>query len=320
MTRFLPKAFLFILVVFVCLFCLQLAIDSGLRKSRFRDFKEWNEILDSKIKSDLIIQGSSRAYVHFSPKLLDSLLSLNTYNLGIDGYGFIMQYYRLQIFLEHNTKPRYLIQSLDLNMMRSDGELYNHEQFLPYLNLPLIRTGTSQYTGSFDFMDYNVPLYKYHNCLRSVYVGLSGFVFGKKYSTNSYKGFRTRNNKWDNSFEKFKSTHPQGTRAVINSKVLRMFEDFLGYCKSNGITVVLVYSPEYIEAQKLFLNRDSILHIYSEYAEKYNFPLLDYSQDSICYSVNNFYNSQHLNATGVLKFNKRLAKDLIEKNIVIPGN
>ena len=52
-------------------------VDAGLRKSRNAYFANWNDLYNSKINADLLIMGSSRAEFHISPKILDSLLTLN---------------------------------------------------------------------------------------------------------------------------------------------------------------------------------------------------------------------------------------------------
>ena len=60
----------------------------------------------------------------------------------------------------------------------------------------------------------------------------------------------------------------------------------------------------------MLLNRDSIMHIITDYAILYHIPFFDYSKDSICLDSNNFYNSQHLNILGATKFTIKLTKDL----------
>lgn len=45
-------------------------------------------------------------------------------------------------------------------------------------------------------------------------------------------------------------------------------------------------------------------------ASSCDITFLDYSKDSICTDKINFYNSQHLNAIGAGKFNRKLSNDL----------
>ena len=80
-----------------------------------------------------------------------------------------------------------------------------------------------------------------------------------------------------------------------------------------GFTIVIdyfAYAPEYIELQKMIGNRDSLVSVYKKFALKYKVPFMDYSSDSICLNTSNFYNSMHMNATGVHNFNKKLVNDL----------
>ena len=110
--RFLRKGTLLFLLVLMSAYALAYMVDAGLRKSRNSYYASWNDLYNSKINADLLIMGSSRAEFHISPKILDSALSLNTYNLGLSAWHFDMQYARFRMYLQHNLKPRYIIQKI----------------------------------------------------------------------------------------------------------------------------------------------------------------------------------------------------------------
>ena len=83
-------------------------------------------------------------------------------------------------------------------------------------------------------------------------------------------------------------------------------------CFKDNIKVFLVYAPEYYELQHLITNSDSLLNIYSNFAQKYKTVFLDYSKDPISQNKELFYNSQHLNRKGSEVFSIKLANDLKE--------
>ena len=75
-------------------------------------------------------------------------------------------------------------------------------------------------------------------------------------------------------------------------------EDLVRLCQQRGIQLIFVYSPEYIEMQKLTRNRGEVFDGFRELANRYNFPLWDYSDWKYAGDTTYFQNSQHLNAEG----------------------
>ena len=315
--RIIGKIILFLILLFVICLILQKIIDEGLEKSNYsREYKEWYEIFHDKINSDILIQGSSRAFRQISPKILESNLKMSAYNLGMNGYQFLMQYYRFKVYEKYCSKqPKYILQIVDIISCEKGKGLFKIEQFIPFLNEKIIREGTSHFEG-FDFRDYYIPLYKY---TKSSDIALSGFLnfFNNKdaLNNNKYKGFESVNQKWDFTFNAYQKKNPLGFKTIPNPYIYKQFEDFLKYCNKNNIKVILILSPEYIELQKLELSRDSIVNLYKKFSIKYSIPFLDYSNDSLSYSTEYFYDSHHLNMEGEEIFNKELVNDL--KKIII---
>lgn len=311
MKKFILKTGLFLCILYVLALSLQFFIDKGLRNSSYSNFKEWGEIFNSTVNADLIIQGSSRALDHYSPRVLDSALNLNSYNLGLSGWSFHMQYARFLFYLKHNKKPKYIIQNVDPITLNKRSDLFEYKQFLPYINMDAtIKDAVLKYKG-LDWRDIYIPLYKYHS---NWYIAMEGLksCFRKSYHDNgNYKGFQALHTTlWDSRFSEFKNDHPHGYRVSIDHETLSCFDSFLNLCKKEGIKLIFVYAPDYIEGQKLLINQDSIMTIFSTYALRYDIPFLNYSKDSICLDTRNFVNSTHMNLKGTNAFNFMLANDL----------
>lgn len=292
-------------VLWACCCALEKVVESGVRKSPV--CREWEDLFASRINCDLLIQGSSRAWVHVSPRAIDQALNVNSYNLGLDAYNFMMQYYRFKVYLEHNRKPRYIVQCLDDNALDRRANLVNIRQFGPYLKDPYIRKAVGFYEG-FEWQDFVVPLAKYMNVRNGLLDGITDFVRPEK--SNKYKGFEAQQKQWDDSFEIYRKANPNGVHQKTDAVTVGLFEDFLSYCVNNGIKVILVYTPQYIEGQRLIKNKEQIIGLYRGFAKKYDIPFLDYSDDPVCYDTKYFYNSEHLNAKGVAIFNEHLVRDL----------
>jgi len=310
MKLFLVKVVIFLIIVSVIAIALEKLIDRGLKHSSSENYKEWNDIIYSRINADLIIQGSSRAWQQISPYVLDSTFNVNSYNLGLDGWQFHMQYYRFLLYLKYNKKPKYIIQNVDHSTFIKIPDLYYYTQFLPYLDDDIIKKAVSSYNG-LNWKDSYIPLYKYHSNYKLVFKSLlNNLPKSSSPDNGKYKGFQAQQLHWDSTFSQFKKANPNGWRIIPNKEAQNNFKSFLDICKSENIQVIFVYTPEYIEIQKLLLNRDSLTNILRGYASKYNIPFLDYSNDSLCLDTINFFNSQHLNMRGVKKFNLKFATDL----------
>lgn len=310
MKVFLTKVFLLTIIFYCTSVFLQIFLDYGLRKTSFSvNYNEWNDIINSKVNADIIIQGSSRAWVEISPKAFENAFNMSCYNIGIDGYSFLMQYYRFKLLIENNTKPKYIIQILDDYTLTPRPDLYMLEQFIPYLDNKIVRKATSYYKG-LDNRDYYLPFYKYTHSRDIIIFGLYGLLKGGISNTGKYKGFASQQKIWDSAFYEFKLKYPNGIRYKVDSQSLKLMEEFLKFCKINNTKVIFIYAPEFIEAQKFVINRDSIFNIYTKLAIDFNLPFLNFSKAEISNNKTYFYNSQHLNSEGAYLFNDQLLDSL----------
>ncbi len=308
--KYFVKAVCFVAIGCLLGFFVQSTVDAGLAKTEV--CAGWNDIFSGQINADLLVQGSSRAYVHVSPRMLDEALGVNSYNLAVNGYNFLMQYYRFTVYLQHYEKPKFILQTLDTTTLNRRQNLYQIEQFYPYLANPVIWQATSYYEG-FDWIDRFIPLSKYRHSANSILNGILGNCGLIKRS--NYKGFVAMDRTWNDDFAQFRMKH-RAPYEAIDPVTDRLFDRFCAFCVQQKIKVIFVYTPEYIEAQKLLVNRAEIMGRYANYAARYSIPLLDYSHHEISFDTANFYNSQHLNSRGVALFNPKLANDI--RTIILP--
>jgi hypothetical protein len=313
MKKFTLRLLLFCLLPLPLLYGVNYIIETGLKKSRGYYFAEWNDILTGSINADVVVCGSSRAYVHVSPKILDSILGMKSYNLAMNGTIFMMEYDRFKIYLKHNKKPKYVIQTLDFGSVAETYELYAYQQFLPYLSDTDIVAMTKNYKGKFGFMDYYFPLYRYNNQGAVVAEGLKSF-FGRGVKSTKYKGYEGQDVPWHPGFKEDVTGRPiaQPFIVKIDSNSKAKFFEYLELCKREGIKVILVFPPVYKPYVPLFVNRADILRIYDSAAQKYNLPLWYYLDDELSADKNMFYNSQHLKKKGAEIFTEKVAKRIKE--------
>lgn len=272
------------------------------------EIKVWKDIYSGNINSDLVIYGSSRAWGHVSPKIIQDSMHISSYNLGIDGHNFWLQYLRHKELLKFNKKPKQIIMSLDIFTLQKRIDLYNYQQFLPFMLCnDDIKKYTSSYVG-FTTYDYSLPLIRYVHQSGSLIAAFKSFI-GYKTNFERIKGYMGMERDWNNDLDKAKSKVDY-YEIKIDSATVMLFEQFINECNSNGIKLTLVYSPEYVEGQNYVSNRKEIISKYQYFANKYNLQFIDYSHSKLSMQKQFFYNSQHLNKKGAEIFTNELIGDL----------
>lgn len=314
MKKFTINIFIFIIPIILLAYPIDLYISAYLKKSNSyaeKEYSTWNAILDGKINSDIVIYGSSRAWVHINPTIITNRLHLSTYNLGIDGHTFCLQYLRHSLLLENNSKPKLIIHSLDIFTLGKGKDLYNSGQFLPYMlwNEEIINA-TIDYNG-FEIIDYYIPLIRYYGRRDAIKTAFSmkKNVVNKVERVNGYQG---QDRKWNTDFDKANNSIKKYEIKLDKTTVI-LFDKYLRECKFKNIKVIFVYTPEYIDGQKFVKNRNEIINLYKKFSKKYNIPFYDYSNDTISFQKKYFYNAQHLNKTGSQLFTEKLVDTLKKK-------
>ncbi len=317
MNRFLIKLSVYLAIIIAFAYLFDFIITKGLKKTEYDEFVVWNDIVNGEIDADLIISGSSRAYVHMNPLLMDPILGIKSYNLGSDGNTFPIQYQKFRMYVDHYGYPEYVVHSVDIFTLHEKKTVFRNFQFLPYWDDQELKNLLKEYRG-FNPSDFYFPLARYVGRPRMILNGFLEFfeVYHKK-DTLREKGFHAVDKEWDGSFERFKKKYPKGRTFKVDRKVLAEFEDYLVDCQRNKVNVVLVYTPEYIEGQKYTVNRDSIMATFESMSKKYAVPFLDYSNDSLSFNRQYFYNAQHLNSEGADLCSAKLANDLNYRKMML---
>lgn len=313
MKKFIANVFVFLIVILCFCFLSDYLITKGLKKSESFYFVDWNNMYRGNINADLIINGNSKAYHHVSPKILDSLLSINTYNLGIDGYGFVMQKAKYDIYSKYNKAPKIILHIVGAQILDKRDNLYQKQKFAPYISDSIIKNVTKKYNG-FSFFERHLPLVRYQsdfNVVPNSVASLIGFSHLFK-DASKFKGYEAIDEHWRDDFENFKKKYPNGIDYEINKNSLKHFDNYLKDEIKKGSKIFLVYSPTYMESQKYINNRDEIIKTYKILSKKHGVSFLDYSSNELTTNKSFFYNSQHLNKKGAELFSHILATDLKE--------
>ncbi len=308
MKKFIYQLLIFLAPLVLLAFVADRLINRTLKTSKTGDYAVWNDILDGKVNSDIVIYGSSRAWLQMNPRIIEDSTGKNVYNLGIDGHNFYMQYLRHDLLLRHNKPPGTIILSLDNFTFDKKKDLYNPEQFLPYLDNKEILDATKTYFG-FDFYDYKLPLIRYAGQRDALKNALKIIIKPSLNNIDRYKGYSGQELIWNNDLDKAMAIQKKYVQH-FDSATIRLFDQFLRETRNLKTEIIMVYSPEYIDGQQFVSNRKQVFAIYDSFARKYQIPFFDYSKDSMCLDKDFFYNSQHLNSNGANTFTRKMIRDI----------
>ncbi len=315
-----PKAFKrsvwFVVIFIVLAIGVHHLLILGLRQyNAGGSFDVWNQIVGGKAGAEILISGSSRALVNFDCTAISDATGKSCFNIGLDGSKINLDLARFKTYLEHNTKPKVLVQVGGTGDLEFGGLLRLY-QYAAYLNEHhLYQSLVSQ-----------LPEMRYHK-----HIPLYTFaIYNKELVWRSVKGLLNRQTPemmwpvrprvrgflpvdipWTDEFDHYKRDFPQGQAFEISPKGIESFEEMVRLCREQNIQIIMVFPPAYYEATYSYTkNIGEILQAYRDLAKKHDLEFLDYSKIPITRDQKYFYNSQHLNSQGAALFSRLFAEEL----------
>lgn len=304
MKKFLYEILLFTLLIFICACCLDFFLSYRLRQNQNRMYVAWNQMYNDSTCYDLVINGSSRAWTQYDPLILDSILTSNSFNLGIDGSAINRQIIKYRKYCQLHGDPECLIQNIDLGTMAATYG-YEREQFFPYFFYDGDLINQYAEYEKFSFAEKYIPCYRYLG-YKTVLLEALFHDNEKHYFEYLYKGYHGRNENWDGSV----LANLDSITCACDTNMVNTFIGFLEVLKSTGTKVIFVYAPIYYVAREKMVNEQQMFEMYDSIANKYDIPILDYNDIPMCYDTTCFYNATHLNRTGAELFTTKLAHDI----------
>lgn len=295
MRRFVTKFLICLVVLLGVLSAFDYLLTKRLQASHQREFASWNDIMHGEASADVIIMGSSRAWAQYSPQILDSILHMETYNIGIDGSSINRQIKKYQLYRKYNQKPSIILQNIDFFTIEIT-EGYERHQYFPYLWNHDFRKAIFS-DEHFSLAEKVIPFYRYSN------FGIRNLFKEPRMLTKGYCGNELP---WDGS----ELARKKPFRFSPDSIAVEMFEKYLKVAQEEGVRVFLVFAPVYIEATNKLENLEEMYSFYSSLAEKYSAEIIDFNFDEISMDTTFFYNATHLNRKGAELFSRKLGDEL----------
>lgn len=300
MRNFLYKLGLFFLIVFLVDFISGVALQymndhsrGGGIKSRYYIAKESNE--------DVIVFGSSRARHHYVPDIIEEQLGLHCYNAGMDGNGIIYNYGVLKMITQRYI-PKIIIYDLYYVYDIAQDDNMKYLDFLkPYYYEPGIDSIFWSVNPKTRIMMQS-DLYRFNTSCVKI---LGSYMSNHDYSPNGYRPlYKTKEQNQETTIERYETKDK--TRLEEDCLKILYFDKFIQLARDKKIDVVVCISPFY--QTDFNIDYTSIQQI----LDKYNVPLLSFSQDSfICNDNTLFQDNVHMNDNGARLFTLRLCSELI---------
>lgn len=257
-----------------------------------------------RTNQDLLIFGSSRAYTHYVPDILERSFGMTSYNVGRDAASILYSTAILRGVLRR-YKPKIII--LDV---RHD-DLVRKKQ-------------------SYDMLSCLLPFYRSHPELRDILNLKSRFervkLLSRIYPFNSHlltvltagnteiaagwaddRGYVPQNGTWSFPIE----TEDLSIKSEIDEVMVRYYAEFIQLAKRNDIRFFSVISPIY----KRLIGRSRSLEIMKKICSNNRTWFFDYSQNPrYLKNASLFKDVNHLNVSGASVFSKELCDRILATN------
>ncbi len=294
------------IIAFICLlFVYRAFLYTGIKKNKEGIFNKYNELfLKEGNTYEVLFLGSSRAEMHFNPKVFDEVTGLNSYNMGISGASPKISLALLKTYCHQHQKPKHIIFNIDYFSLQNDTDRLNDfPRYFPYLRNSHLRNGLNQIDKRFNSFYYN-PLHSLpYTQIEYLSAALHGWLtISGKYDTLMYKGYQTSELKKINN-----NDEPKPIYSFISIKNRGYIDSIVLFTKANNIKLTLVTSPVFGGGKKNVINKSDLTNQLKNISYTNHLSYFDYT-DSLNYqNPQLFADYFHLNRNGALKFSQSIS-------------
>lgn len=313
MKKFIINTIAFTLIVFLIAMVVDFVISEGLRKTERLHFYTMNKLMNDSINADVVILGNSRAAGSYHPTILDTILDVDSRNLGVSGQPFGVSCLLWKLYQRHNKNPKLLIINIDYSELKMVSNGFEKEQYYPYMRDTLVRPYLDLY--GFSWAEKHIPMYRYRGNFKLMSIGLMELFNIRHDAKGDYiKGYSNKDWNWEG--EKLEYVLQNGgVKGVCDQQTVALLEKLLEDVNKKDIPVVFVYAPMF-KRLKDNLDEQLSMDAYRRLSQQYGVPILDFSDMSICSDTTFFHDANHVNSIGAERFSAELAHCLDSLDII----
>ena len=251
--------------------------------------------ISKKDSLDILFLGSSHAYRGFDTRFF-ATYGYTSFNLGTSSQTPIQTNYLLKKHLPH-LHPKLIIYEVNPEILASDG-IESTLDIISNAPLDFSTVGLLQKTST-NIKIYNTFIYHCFKQFFNIKTNVAEFV-------NDSDNYIDGQGYVEKQSIEFIKTPNDVIKYTIREDQLQAFNEIISTFKKLNFNYILVQAPVTKNELKTYTNNSEVDSLFNSYGRYYNFnktntPL----SDSL-----HFYESHHLNQTGVIIFNKKLIEEL----------
>lgn len=261
-----------------------------------------------KINADIIVTGNCVPYTTVSPRIMEKITTLKTYNLAEHGADFTENYLSLLLYLKNNKSPQYLLVYVSPETFDNRYNFFKSYHFSAYLFDDSVKK-TIEKLDPFYYYWSSVPFLKYayynNKFTFQVTQGAKHYYQNKKepYLKDGYNPYTDPNLKYDLSFLKGRDFSWDKTKEESLLKLIDL-------AKKKKIKLLFYESPLYAGHSMYQSNRGEILSKIRQLARQNKVDFLEFDTLQMAHDQRNFVSTNSLNYKCSIEFSTILAKRL----------
>lgn len=303
MKRFLVKTALFLAIIFIADRCVGYMFP---RIQKNEEQKNDYAYMFDKCEADVLIFGSSRAYRHYNPRIIEDSLGLSCYNCGESSMGFIHNYAILQEMMSRYT-PKVIIYDFNPYIDIIKNRTRDNHIFLKGLKPYHNRQGIEEVILCVDKNERYKMLSELYNHNQKFNLILNSYIqLVPQDSANFYNGYVGTIKKFDPKKVKKGDRIPGYEIDAQKMEYLLKFID-----KGKGCRLFFCISPRWFGLGEFYVEK------VREISLQYDVPFIDFSNNpKYVHHDELFFDGTHMNTKGADEFTRDLIKELKKCNIL----
>lgn len=299
MKRFLKTLTVFSIILFAAFIPADFALSRYMRGISTYSMESWKEIMEGHASAEIVFQGNSRAFNACDKEVLDSIVGRSSFNAALIGEQFMLQDFRYRMYRKNNSKPKLIVQFVDLYFLAPVTSISDPVSFLPWMWDKDFFLGL-RFVGGLLFLRESAPLVRYHGSRPWMYY---------KYPRMTQDGYyMVRDNDFHFDRESIGSF-------VYWEETDLAFRDFLGRLSDDGIKTVLVMAPLHENFKFREGEIERMEQYFNSISEEYGIPFYNCISMEIMHDSTYFQDKGHLNLKGAKMFTDSLSHFLIDNGL-----
>jgi hypothetical protein len=306
------NSLLFLSILVAILISLEETLIYGVKAVRENQIGKVNIIAAHEFDPQIAVFGSSVSEVGVNPNILSKITAKSCYNFSLNGTSFYQYRGLIDEFLSYSRKSNIIILSEAYFSFSKNEAINSPDIYLAHIDNATISDPLFEIDNDLIWKIKYVPFYRFiaasHIYYKHAAHGLLNNLKSIK-DNDSFNGFSPVYRGWEiDADEAIKKTGK--FKIIINPYVLSLYIAQVRCIQKHGIKVVIILTPIYRKALEMATDFNPLYDALLRIKYETNATILDFSSCELTKDKSVFYNSNHLNYKGAVKFSQILGDSL----------